>query len=142
MRPDDIPVLSLLRQSISFNSQRQTLIAQNVANSNTPGYTPKDFDESAFQRTLENDMRTRSSSRNDRLNGSAQGDSFSSQIPTNRTWSTIESPDSETTINGNSVVVEEQMVKASETRMRYETALALYQKSLGFLRMSIRPPAR
>lgn len=59
-----------------------------------------------------------------------------------REWETTDAPNSETTINGNSVVLEEQMVQAQETRMQYESALTLYQKSLGLIRMAIKPPAR
>lgn len=57
-------------------------------------------------------------------------------------WETSERPDSETTVNGNSVVIEEQMVRAQENRMRYESALTLYQKSIGLLRTAIRAPGR
>jgi flagellar basal-body rod protein FlgB len=45
-------------------------------------------------------------------------------------------------VNGNSVVIEEQMVRAQENRMRYESALTLYQKSIGLLRTAIRAPGR
>jgi flagellar basal-body rod protein FlgB len=51
-------------------------------------------------------------------------------------------PDSETTLDGNSVVLEEQTIRAAETRMQYETGLALYQKGLMLLRMAARPPGR
>jgi flagellar basal-body rod protein FlgB len=40
------------------------------------------------------------------------------------------------------VVIEEQMVRANENRMRFETALSLYQKSLGLIRMAARPPGQ
>jgi flagellar basal-body rod protein FlgB len=51
-------------------------------------------------------------------------------------------PDSETTLDGNSVVVEEQMMKIAETRMDFETMVGLYQKSLGLLRLASRSPTR
>jgi flagellar basal-body rod protein FlgB len=54
----------------------------------------------------------------------------------------IESPDTETTIDGNSVVLEDQMVRAAETRMAFESGLALYQKGLQLMRMAARPPGR
>jgi flagellar basal-body rod protein FlgB len=50
--------------------------------------------------------------------------------------------DSETTIDGNAVVLEDQMAKASETRMQFETAITLYQKGLDLLRMAARAPGR
>jgi flagellar basal-body rod protein FlgB len=55
---------------------------------------------------------------------------------------TLSSPDSETTLDGNSVVVEEQMMKIAETRMDFETMVGLYQKSLGLLRLASRSPTR
>ena len=50
--------------------------------------------------------------------------------------------DSETTMDGNAVVLEEQMARAAETRMSFETGIALYQKGLELVRMAARPPGR
>lgn len=49
-------------------------------------------------------------------------------------------PDSETTLDGNSVVVEEQMLKMAESRMAYDAAIGFYQKSMQMLRMAARKP--
>ena len=57
-------------------------------------------------------------------------------------FSVQKSPDSETTLDGNAVVVEEQMMKIAETRMDFETMVGLYQKSLGLLRLASRAPGR
>jgi flagellar basal-body rod protein FlgB len=48
----------------------------------------------------------------------------------------------ETTIDGNAVVLEEQMARAAETRMQFETGIALYQKGLELMRMAARAPGR
>ena len=58
------------------------------------------------------------------------------------TMATTKTPDSETTLDGNAVVVEEQMMKIAETRMDFETMVGLYQKSLGLLRLASRAPGR
>jgi len=50
--------------------------------------------------------------------------------------------DSETTIDGNAVVLEDQMARAAETRMQFETGIALYQKGLELVRMAARAPGR
>jgi flagellar basal-body rod protein FlgB len=52
------------------------------------------------------------------------------------------SHDSETTLDGNSVVLEEEMLKMTEARMNYDAAISFYQKSLNMLRMAARPPGR
>lgn len=143
MRPDDVPLLALLRQEMNFSSDRQRVIANNVANANTPGFTAQDLDRAEFERSVSEVMSQRRSANGMRLrttrDNHIEGSPSAGVVA--RTWSTQDTPDSETTINGNSVVLEEQMVKANETRMRYETALSLYQKSLGLIRTAIRPPS-
>jgi flagellar basal-body rod protein FlgB len=57
-------------------------------------------------------------------------------------FAAVNSPDSETTLDGNAVVVEEQMLKMTESRMAYDAAISLYQKSMQMLRMAARPPGR
>jgi flagellar basal-body rod protein FlgB len=49
-------------------------------------------------------------------------------------------PDSETTLDGNSVVVEEQMLKMAESRMAYDAAIGFYQKSMSMIRMAAKRP--
>jgi len=142
MRPDDVSLLTLLRENLRYNSDRQRVIANNVANANTPGYTPQDIPQSEFEQALEARMQSRRTT----AGGLSMRTSASGHIAPSgsslsaRSWSTSDAPDSETTVNGNSVVLEEQMVRAQETRMRYESALSLYQKSIGLLRMAVRPP--
>jgi flagellar basal-body rod protein FlgB len=53
---------------------------------------------------------------------------------------TLKSPDSEVTLDGNAVVLEEQMIKVAETRMSYDAALGLYQKGLQLMRLAARRP--
>jgi len=41
MTLDDIPLFAMLRGRLGYLSERERLIAQNVANADTPGYTPR-----------------------------------------------------------------------------------------------------
>ncbi|WP_421787286.1 flagellar basal body rod protein [Hyphobacterium sp.] len=125
MSLDNAPTLAILRESMAFHSQRHDLLTRNIANSNTPGYTPQDISRAEFHRALQAELR-----------GSASGS------VTSRQYEAHDAPDSETTINGNSVVIEEQLVRAQENRLQYEAALSLYQKSLGLMRMAARPVGR
>jgi flagellar basal-body rod protein FlgB len=54
----------------------------------------------------------------------------------------IRAADSETTMDGNGVVLEEEMMKMTDARMNYDAAIGFYQKSLGMLRTAIRAPGR
>jgi len=129
------PFFGMLRARLDQLSERQRLIAENIANASTPGYRPRDVDTSGFERMLASAsggggvtlMRT---------NGGhmAGGGGGGVQIVTR--------DDSETTIDGNAVVLEEQMARAAETRMQFETGIALYQKGLELVRMAARAPGR
>jgi flagellar basal-body rod protein FlgB len=131
----DTAFFSLLRARLAQLSERQRLVAENIANASTPGYQPRDLDSAGFERALADAARgqglamSRTSAGHMSMGGAAR-------------VRVIEAPDSETTIDGNSVVLEEQMSRAADTRMAYETSLALYQKGLQLVRLAMKAPGR
>jgi flagellar basal-body rod protein FlgB len=140
--PTQTSVFQLMKSRMQMLGERQKIIAQNVANVSTPGYVPRDIDQQAFAATLQ------------RMAGRSAGPGRTVMVATQPghmtpnhgsgapALSVRKSPDSETTLDGNAVVVEEQMMKIAETRMDFETMVGLYQKSLGLLRLASRPPGR
>jgi flagellar basal-body rod protein FlgB len=52
----------------------------------------------------------------------------------------ILAPDSETTLDGNSVVLEEEMVKMGQARMDYDTAVGFYEQSMTMLQTAAKRP--
>ena len=135
MAVDDIPLFGLLKGRLGYLNQRQRLISQNVANADTPGYTGRDLKAFSFQEAMKAQgapggvAPTRTSAMH--LNGTAK--------PTSA-WTSRLSPDSETTLDGNSVVMEEQMLKMAESRADYDAAVGFYQKSLNLIRLAARRP--
>jgi flagellar basal-body rod protein FlgB len=128
---NDIPLFAMLKGKLQYENQRQTLVAQNVANADTPDYAPRDlkaftFDQAmqsqsvAMVRTNAMDIASAPSS------GGAAGDQAS--------------PDSEVRLDGNHVVLEDQMMKLTEARMDYDAAVGLYQQSLQLLKTAIKKP--
>jgi len=57
-------------------------------------------------------------------------------------WDATDSAGSETTLDGNQVVLEDEMIRMGEARMNYDAAVGFYQKSLSMLRMAARAPGR
>ena len=55
-------------------------------------------------------------------------------------WRATAGADSETTLDGNAVSLEDQMIKMTEARTSYDAAITFYQKSLSMLRMASRKP--
>ena len=64
------------------------------------------------------------------------------RTPPGGPFKTTRTHSSETTLDGNSVVLEEEMLKMADARMSYDAAIGFYQKSMGILRMAARPPSR
>jgi flagellar basal-body rod protein FlgB len=131
---------SILRQRLDFLGERQKLVAENLANASTPGYRPRDLDTKAFERALESQARAVSGGR------LAMARTNEGHMPQARGVTaharTEKINDAEVTIDGNAVVIEDQMLKAAETRLAYETSLAMYQKGLQLVRTAARAPGR
>lgn len=48
----DLPILSALKTRMNYHAQRQVVLAQNVANAETPGYGARDLEKPDFRRLL------------------------------------------------------------------------------------------
>lgn len=139
MITDDLPLFTLLKGRLGHLNQRQRLIGQNVANADTPGYAARDLKAFTFADAVKaksgpggvHTARTNAA----HLQGSPPRANGPGAV-----WSSRLTPDSETTLDGNSVVLEEQMVKMAEARANYDAAVSFYQKSMNLIRMSARRP--
>lgn len=142
----NIPIFAMLRSRMGYLSQRQRVIAENVANANTPGFSPRELKPFSFQATAQGAQAPQAGQATPAggsslavtqpghlqppgAQGGAGGQVQSTKIK-----------DSETTLDGNSVVLEEEMMKLSEARMDYDAAVGFYQKSLDILKLAARRP--
>ncbi len=132
----EIPLFSMLKGRFGHLGERQRLISQNVANSDTPGYTPTDLQAYSFRAQMQAQNRPVT------VQAVTQVGHMAPAARPNTTFRPIQAKDSETTLDGNSVVLEEEMMKMAEARMNYDAAISFYQKSLGMLRMASRAPGR
>ena len=107
----DLPIFKVASALARHAATRHQTVAHNIANADTPGYKARDI--SPFNAVL------------------ALEDPASAIGESREMKATTVSP------NGNSVALDEQMVMASETKMRHETALAIYRKSMDLLRMGL-----
>jgi flagellar basal-body rod protein FlgB len=140
----DIPLFSMLRGRLGYLSERQKVIAQNVANTDTARYVPEDLRPFSFDARVQAQRAamtgvpqtagTMSSTQPGHLPG--RNDKRGPGGP----YKTIRTPDSETTLNGNAVVLEEEMLKMSDARMQYDAAISFYQKSINMLRLATKKP--
>lgn len=131
------PFFGLLRARLGQLSERSRLISENIANASTPGYRPRDIDTTSFDQLLQ-----QQSGMSNTLQMAHTNPGHMTLGGGNGQAALTTGEDSETTIDGNAVVLEDQMAKAQQTRMQFETSLALYQKGLDLLKMAARAPGR
>jgi flagellar basal-body rod protein FlgB len=141
MNLNEIPLFAMLKGRFGHLGERQRLISQNVANSDTPGYTPNDLKAYSFQAQVKaaQGATTMSAAAGQAV---TQPGHMSPASQHRSGFKPIKAKDSETTLDGNSVVLEEEMLKMAEARMNYDAAISFYQKSLGMLRAASRAPGR
>ena len=146
MGPDDLPLFGMLKSRLGYLTERQKLVAQNVANADTPGYRPTDLKAYSFQASLMGQASgaayrggANAPTSNVRMIATSATHMAPSKAPS--AWRATAGADSETTLDGNAVSLEDQMLKMTDARMNYDAAITFYQKSMNMLRMAARKPS-
>lgn len=122
-------LMNLLIQKMSYLNQRQSVLAENVANSNTPGYKGKDLEPFTFGDALKSTRITMTSTNaNDIIPASMSGVNAK----------TVRAKSYETLPSGNSVDLEQEMMKVSENSVDYQTVTSLYHKMTGLFKIAIK----
>jgi flagellar basal-body rod protein FlgB len=133
----EISLMSALRSRMGWLSDRQKVVSQNVANASTPGYKPKDLAAQDFASMVKGQNAPMIPTI--RLD---DGTPLTMPDATSHGSKEITKLDSETTMDGNSVVLEEQMLKMSESRQDFEAAVGFYEKSMNMIRMASKAPGK
>jgi flagellar basal-body rod protein FlgB len=132
MSISDLPVLSALRTKMQWHQERQRILSENVANSDTPNFKPRDLVEPKFDKTGAPAgtmgtlpmMRTSTS----HIVASSGGDENFDQN---------KRAGFETRPAGNAVSLEDEMLKVSANQMDYAAVAQLYSKSLQLIKIAI-----
>lgn len=104
---------------MTWTGQRQAVLAQNIANANTPGYAARDV--KPFKDVLAAQERTAAGS----LSMSARPGGSPDRSP------------AESSLDGNAVVLDDQLEKVAETDNAHQLAMTLYKKYSGMFRTAI-----
>lgn len=131
MTDADTPLFSGLKQRMAWLSQRQKVLAANIANADTPGYRPRDLRPQSFE-SLVDAARSRivpAITDPQHLRGAATADGAPRASEQRQTF--------ETAPAGNAVVIEEQMAKVNETTLSHRLTSELYRKHIGLLKLAI-----
>ncbi|MGL1922187.1 MAG: flagellar basal body rod protein FlgB [Hyphomicrobiales bacterium] len=130
----DLQIFTLLKARMQWHQTRQNVIAENIAHANTPGYEARELSQPDFKSILAREKGSNLSAGSLRQtnSGHMQGKQENSDI-----GFAEEVSDWEVTPSGNSVVLEEQMMKLAENQLDYQTVTSLYGKSIRLMKMAV-----
>lgn len=126
-----MPLFKMLGTRMRWLNERQRVLAQNVANADTPGYRAMDLREPDFRgmlRDARGDLRMAATGSGHMAAGKRSSAGF--RVDEVR-------DDYEATPNGNAVVLEEEMMKVTETAADYQMMTNLYKKHVQLIKTAI-----
>jgi flagellar basal-body rod protein FlgB len=133
MSISDIPALSALRTKMQWHQERQSVLSENVSNSDTPNFKPRDLVEPKFTST--------GASASGSMGALAMMRTSTSHIAPagggGQTFDQNKRAGFETRPAGNAVSLEDEMLKVSANQMDYAAVTSLYSKSLHLLKTAI-----
>jgi flagellar basal-body rod protein FlgB len=134
MNLPDIPLLSMLRDRMAWLNQRQDVLTQNVANVDTPGFVARDLKPLDFAQTLRQAASPLKSAGQLTVTD-PRHISISSKSST--AFEDYQVRDAEANPNGNSVSLEQEMIKVSDTESQFQAATNLYAKTMTMMKTAI-----
>lgn len=123
-----LPLFSMLTKRVSWLDKRQEVLARNIANADTPGFTPRDLKPQDFRSLLTAPAAPQVGLVQTSAvhNGPSKPQSKWKDEKAKETY--------ETAPDGNAVVLDEQLMKVSETQADHRLALNLYSKHVAMLK--------
>lgn len=126
----NLTLLQMAKKSMEWASRRQEMLAENVANADTPQFRPHDLKPLDFKSALTGSQPTAKPVVTNPMH--VAGVPNAGEPDVDRVRQPFESaPD------GNAVILEEQMRLVGETRNTYEIAASLFSKNMKMLRTAI-----
>ncbi len=131
MAISDLPIFSMLRTKMEWHQERQRVLSENVANADTPNFKPSDLTPPDFNQTISGSRRSTCRARTPLTSSVAE-------VPAQAAVSTRDHPGgAEVRPAGNSVSLEDEMLKVASNQMDYQAATALYTRGLGLIKTAL-----
>jgi len=125
-----IPIFSMLRTRMQWHQERQHLLAENVANANTPEFKPRDLappDPNTMRPGGGGALAVARTSPLHLAGVSGGGGEFRTKAHNGF----------EVRPTGNAVNLEDEMLKVAANQMDYQAATALYSRGLGLIKTAL-----
>jgi flagellar basal-body rod protein FlgB len=122
MEAKRLGLFDLAERRLAWADQRQAVLAQNIANANTPGYKPHDVKPFAATLASATGVSLQRTQPN-HLSGTAGTASQNEVVDRSH----MQSPD------GNAVALDEQLVKVADTETTHALVTTIYRKYLSMI---------
>jgi flagellar basal-body rod protein FlgB len=127
----NLTLFDMTKTKMDWLAQRQKVLAQNIANANTPEYKARDLRELDFNREIEKVMQPSIKA------AQTHPGHQSGTLPDRGPFRDATPKTFEESIDGNRVVLEEQMEKVGSNKGQYTLALNLFKKNVGLLKTAL-----
>jgi flagellar basal-body rod protein FlgB len=124
-----IPLFRAMANRMSWLGERERVLAQNVANADTPGYVPHDLKRQSFRDLLGGSARPALAATDARHFTGPPHEAGRVAMTTAKT--------AEAAPSGNRVSLEEEMMKVGETATQHHLMTSLYRQQLGLIRTAL-----
>lgn len=121
-----LSLFSFISQRMSWLGERQKVLAENIANADTPKFEARDL--KPF------DVKAAALGAGRRITLTQSDPAHAAGLHASSAFGMARNKPIETTISGNTVSMESELMKASETAMDYQLVTNLYRKQLGMIR--------
>ena len=125
-----ISIFQALTDKMRWHQSRQQVLAENIANADTPGYVERDLNPLTFDDQMKS-VAMVSVSTTSPMHISASSDDETGGFGAKTTGGF------EITPSGNGVSLEDEMMKVSGNDMDYQTVTALYTRSMAILKTAL-----
>lgn len=137
MDVSSIPIMAALKKRMHWLQANQSVLSDNIANADTPGYANKELGKQDFSNLV------------DGMNSGPTKQASSTQMKTNNvrhigavgssggSFDVKEAKSGEKSMSGNSVVLEDEMLKVADNQMEFGMVVNLYKKNMKLLKIAM-----
>lgn len=136
MDPGGISLFRLAERRLAWLDQRQKVLAQNIANADTPGYAARDL--RPFAERLASASAAAAPAGQPARTQPGHLPAAGQAGPPGTVRRDRHPP--ETTLDGNRVSLDDQLMRVSDTEIHQGLTTSLYRKYLGFFRIALGRP--
>jgi flagellar basal-body rod protein FlgB len=128
----DVPIFSMLRTRLQYAQERQRVLAENVANADTPNYKARDLKAPKFPDPTQLAPTSVSS-----VSLARTENGHIAQLGGTSSFNPERANNYEVRPTGAAVNLEDEMIKVADNQMDYQAASALYSRSLGLIKTAL-----